>query len=65
MEKIRGVKTARMVFEEHSTPTIIQRADGGDMQSLVARGSSRKPGALLRAQVKTRDARSACCRSTT
>ena len=57
MEKIRGVKTARMVFEEHSTPTMIQRPEGGDMQSLVSAWVEPDSGRLLRAQVKTRDAR--------
>ena len=57
MEKIRGINTARMVFEEHSTPTIIQRPDGGDMQSLISAWVEPDTGRLLRAQVKTRDAR--------
>jgi hypothetical protein len=57
MEKIRGVNTARMVFEEHSTPTIIQRPDGGEMRSLVSAWVEPDTGRLLRAQVKTRDAR--------
>ena len=57
MEKIRGIETARMVFEEHSTPTIIQRPDGGDMQSLISAWVEPATGRLLRAQVKTRDAR--------
>ena len=57
MEKIRGVTTARMVFEEHSTPTIIQRPDGGEMRSLVTAWVEPETGRLLRAQVKTRDAR--------
>jgi hypothetical protein len=57
MEKIRGVQTARLVFEEHSTPTIIQRPQGGDMQSLVSAWIEPATGRLLRAQVKTRDAR--------
>lgn len=57
MEKIRGVNAARMVFEEHSTPTIIQRPEGGDMQSLISAWVEPDTGRLLRAQVKTRDAR--------
>jgi hypothetical protein len=57
MEKIRGVNTARMVFEEQSSPTIIQRPEGGDMQSLVSAWIEPDTGRLLRAQVKTRDAR--------
>jgi hypothetical protein len=56
-EKIRGIETTRMVFEEHSTPTIIQRPEGGDMQSLVTAWVETATGRLIRAQVKTRDAR--------
>jgi hypothetical protein len=57
MEKIRGINAARMVFEEQSTPTIIQRPDGGAMQSLISAWVEPETGRLLRAQVKTRDAR--------
>lgn len=56
-EKVRGVQTARMVFDEHSTPTIIRRPDGGEMRSLVTAWIEPDSGRLLRAQVKTRDAR--------
>jgi hypothetical protein len=56
-EKIRGVQTARMVFDEISTPTIIQRPDGGEMRSLITAWVEPETGRLLRAQVKTRDAR--------
>jgi len=57
MEKIRGIQTARMVFDEHATPTIIRRLDGGEMRSLVTAWVEPDTGRLLRAQVKTRDAR--------
>lgn len=57
MEKIRGTPTARLVFEERSTPTIIRRPDGGEMRSLVTAWVEPDTGRLLRAQVKTRDAR--------
>ena len=56
-EKIRGLDTTRMVFEEHSTPTIIRRPEGGEMQSLVTAWVETTTGRLIRAQVKTRDAR--------
>src|SRR5688500_2010695 len=56
-EKIHGIDTTRMVFEEHSLPTIIQRPEGGDMQSLITAWIEPSTGRLLRAQVKTRDAR--------
>jgi hypothetical protein len=54
-EKIRGGETARMIFEEQSTPTIIQKPDGSDMQSLIVAWVEPSSGRLLRAQVKTRD----------
>lgn len=54
-EKIRGVETLRMVFEEHASPTIIRKPDGGDMQSLIVAWVEPATGRLLRAQVKTRD----------
>jgi hypothetical protein len=57
MEKIRGTNTARMVFEEHSTPTLIQRPEGGDTLSLITAWVEPETGRLLRAQVKTRDVR--------
>jgi hypothetical protein len=56
-EKIRGIGTTRMVFEEHSTPTIIQRPEGGDMQSLVTAWIETATGRLIRAEVRTRDVR--------
>ena len=56
-EKIRGIETTRTVLEEHSTPTIIQRPEGGDMQSLVTAWIETATGRLIRAEVKTRDAR--------
>jgi hypothetical protein len=56
-EKIRGIETTRMVFEEHSSPTIIQRPEGGDMQSLITAWIEPSTGRLIRARVKTRDAR--------
>jgi hypothetical protein len=56
-EAIRGTRTTRMVVQEHSTPTIIQRPEGGDMQSHVTAWIETTTGRLLRAQVLTRDAR--------
>jgi hypothetical protein len=56
-EKIRGVTTTRLVLRETSSPTIIQRPEGGDMTSLVSAWVETGTGRLLRAQVKTRDAR--------
>ncbi len=56
-EKIRGSQTTLMVFQEHSTPTIIRRPEGGDMQSLVRAWVETATGRLIRAEVRTRDAR--------
>lgn len=57
LEKIRGIETTRLVVAEHSTPTIIQRPEGGDMPSTVTAWVETRTGRLIRAQVKTRDAR--------
>ncbi len=57
IEKIRGLEATRVIFEEHSTPTIITRPDGGDMRSIVTAWVETATGRLLRAEVKTRDAR--------
>ena len=56
-EKIRGLETTRMVFQEQSTPTIIQRPEGGDMPSTVTAWIETATGRLIRAEVRTRDAR--------
>jgi hypothetical protein len=56
-EKIRSLNTTRMVFNETSTPTMIQRPEGGDMTSSVMAWIEAGTGRLIRAQVKTRDAR--------
>ncbi len=56
-EKIRGIAVSRVVFQEHSTPTIIQRPEGGDMQSHITAWIETTTGRLIRAQVLTRDAR--------
>jgi len=56
-ETIRGITTMRMVLNESSSPTMIQRPEGGDMTSLVTAWIEPGTGRLIRAQVKTRDAR--------
>jgi hypothetical protein len=56
-EKIRGLETTRMVITETSSPTMIQRPEGGDMTSLILAWVETSTGRLIRAQVKTRDAR--------
>ena len=57
VEKIRGIETTLLVLQEHSTPTIIQRPEGGDMQSLVRAWVETNTGRLIRGEVRTRDAR--------
>jgi hypothetical protein len=57
VEKIRGIETTLLVLQEHSTPTIIQRPEGGDMQSLVRAWVETTTGRLIRGEVRTRDAR--------
>ena len=56
-EKIRGLATTRLVLTEASSPTMIQRPEGGDMNSAVTAWVETGTGRLIRAQVKTRDAR--------
>ena len=57
IERVRGIDTTLLVLQEHSTPTIIQRPEGGDMQSLVRAWVETNTGRLIRAEVRTRDAR--------
>ncbi len=56
-EKIRGLETTRLALNETASPTMIQRPEGGDMTSLVTAWVESATGRLIRAQVKTRDAR--------
>jgi hypothetical protein len=57
MERIRGIETRRLVLQETGSPTLIRRPEGGDMPSLVSAWVEAGTGRLLRAQVKSRDAR--------
>jgi hypothetical protein len=56
-ERIRGTETMRLVFDERSTPTIIQRPEGGDMLTKVMAWIEPRTGRLLRAHVTISDAR--------
>ena len=56
-EKIRNVRTVRLVLEETSTPTIIQQPGAGDLRSIVTAWIEPDTGRLHRAQVKSRDMR--------
>lgn len=56
-ENIRGLETTRLLLQETSSPSIIQRPEGGDMPSLVTAWVETSTGRLIRAQVKSRDAR--------
>ena len=56
-EKVRGTQTVLLRLTEISTPTIIQQADAGDMKTVVWAWVEPSSGALLRAQVSTKDIR--------
>lgn len=56
-EKIRGIQTEVLRFDEFATPTVIQQADGGDMKTVVWAWIEPASGRLLRATVNARDAR--------
>ena len=56
-EKIRNIRTVRLVLNEQSTPTIIQRPEGGDMNSQVTAWVEQTTGRLIRAEVRTSDVR--------
>lgn len=56
-ERIGRIETTRVVLEESGSPTIVQRAGGGDMRSRVTAWIEPATGRLLRAQVNTRDVR--------
>ena len=56
-EKIRGLSTTILVLNETTAPTMIQRPEGGDMPSTVTAWVETDTGRLIRAQVKSRDAR--------
>jgi hypothetical protein len=56
-EKIRGLETMRMVLNETASPSIIQRPEGGDVPSTVTAWVESSSGRLIRAEVRSRDAR--------
>jgi hypothetical protein len=56
-ERIRGVRTTKLVFVETFTPTIIKHSDGGDMRSIVSAWVEPANGRLHRADVHSRDPR--------
>jgi len=56
-EKIRGIRTEVVRFDEFATPTVIQQANGGDMKTVVWAWIEPASGRLLRATVNARDAR--------
>lgn len=56
-ERIRGVRTTKLVFVEIFTPTIIKHSDGGDMRSIVTAFVEPASGRLHRADVFSRDTR--------
>ncbi len=54
-ETIRGARTERLVFEEVQRPTIIQRPNGGDVQSTAVAWVEASSGKVWRAEVVFRD----------
>lgn len=56
-DRIRGVRTIRLVFVETFTPTIIKATDGGEMRSIITAWVEPASGRLWRADVVTRDTR--------
>ena len=53
-ETVRGIRTARVVFDERMTPTIIVNRDtGGDVPSVVRAWIDPRDGRLMRAEVNT------------
>jgi hypothetical protein len=56
-EKVRGTQTVVLRLDEFATPSIIQQANGGGMQTVVWAWVEPASGRLLRAQVNTKDAR--------
>jgi hypothetical protein len=53
-ETVRGIKTARVVFLERMTPTVIQNRDTGqDIPSVVCAWIDPRDGRLMRATVET------------
>jgi len=56
-DKLHGVPTVLLRLTEHTSPTIIRQADGGDMNTVVWAWIEPDTGRLWRAQVNARDAR--------
>jgi hypothetical protein len=53
-ETVRGIRTARLVFLERTTPTVIQNRDTGqDVPSVVRAWIDPRDGRLIRADVRT------------
>lgn len=53
-ETVRGIRTARLVFLERTTPTVIQNRDTGqDIPSVVRAWIDPRDGRLIRADVRT------------
>jgi hypothetical protein len=56
-EKVRGINTVLLRFDEILSPTIIQQPGAGDMKTVVWAWIEPMSGRLLRAQVSARDIR--------
>jgi hypothetical protein len=55
-ERVRGIETAKLVFDERARPTLIGNPNGNDMPSVIRAWVDPKSGALLRAEVRTFEA---------
>jgi hypothetical protein len=56
-ERVEGRRTARVLLEERSTPSLIRRGDGGDLMARVTGWVEPETGQLWRAEVRLEDPR--------
>ena len=56
-ERVEGRRTARVLLEEQSTPSLVRRGDGGDLMARVVGWVEPDTGQLWRAEVRFEDPR--------
>lgn len=56
-ERVEGRRTARVLLEERSTPSLVRRGDGGDLMARVVGWIEPETGQLWRAEVRFEDPR--------
>jgi len=56
-ERVEGRRTARVLLEERSTPSVVRRGDGGDLMTRVVGWVEPATGQLWRAEVRLEDPR--------